>query len=85
MCIFEKYFNQFAGEEQDQSSGTSELLSAWERSGGTFSGGEAVHCQMHQTVVDNPRRRLRTLYINTKAIAYGIVICHSIWNSIIER
>ena len=74
MCIFEKYFNQFAGEEQDQPCGTSELLSARERSGGTFSGGEAVHCQLHQTVVDNPR----TLYVNSKAIAYGIVICHYI-------
>ena len=78
MCIFEKYFNRFAGEEQDQPCGTSELLSARERSGGTFSGGEAVHCQLHQTVVDIPIRRLRTLNINTKAIAYGIVICHSI-------
>ena len=78
MCIFEKYFNQFAGEEQDQPCGTSELLSARERSGGTFSGGEAVHCQLHQTVVDNPRKRLRPLYLDTKAIAYGIVICHSV-------
>ena len=61
MCIFEKYFNQFAGKEQDQPCGTSELLSAWERSGGTFSGGEAVHCQLHQTVVNNPRKQFRTL------------------------